>query len=378
MGKTVKIYQVLLTVLFLTIISFCFLNDVLRFYKVPDISPTENRKLAVKPVFDASNLDPFAKSYTNYFNDQFPFRQELGFLNTLICFFYFHQSPLPGEVELGRNGWLFYDQKESVVYQGKFSLSKQQVKALVKELRDRTISYGKKGMKFYVAFPPLKPEIYPEYLPVDFKRAAEGTVTDRIVEAIKEDTVIRYIDLKEALLKAKNQGRLYYQLDNHWNWLGAFYGYTAIMDRLKKDFPRLKPLTRQDVNFKVEKTIPGNLATMIGLSKYLSETDYNPFLKVTRTKLLTPTHQRPDWAAQVANYEVVRTTGDSSLPDAVVIHDSYTDGMMPYLNESFNNYTYIFDGWRYEKNDAIIDDLKPEIVLLIIFEPHISHLAGKW
>ena len=377
MKTTAKIYHILLTVLFLCLILYSFLNDVFLFYKVPETSKTENRKLTVKPIFDINYLDPYPKLYENYFNDQFPFRKELIFLNTLICFFYFHQSPLPGEVELGKKGWLFYDQKESIVYQGKFDLTNRQVSSLVEELHDRTLEYRKKGIKFYIAFPPMKPEIYPEFLPLDFRRTPKGTVTDRIVKAIKKDTIIQYIDLKKALKKAKIHGLLYYLTDNHWNENGAFYGYTEIINRIKKDFPKIKPVIRSDFNFTIEKFQDGNLSTMIGLSKYLDDTGYYPVLKNVRSKRLKPSHKKPDWASMISDYEVVKSTGDSTLPNMVIIRDSYTDALYPFLDESFDTNTYIFDIWKYLRNEAIIYDLKPDIVLLVIFEPHISHLIGK-
>jgi hypothetical protein len=62
----------------------------------------------------------------------------------------------------------------------------------------------------------------------------------------------------------------------------------------------------------------------------------------------------------------------------VIIHDSFTDAMKVYFDESFNTTTYLFDGWRYLENEEIIDVVKPEIVILIIFEPHIPHLIGRW
>jgi hypothetical protein len=116
---------------------------------------------------------------------------------------------------------------------------------------------------------------------------------------------------------------------------------------------------------------------MIGLSKYLSEVQYLPVLKNSRTKSLAPLHKTPDWAAYIGYYEVVKSTGDSTLANMVIIRDSYTNALMPYLDESFNTNTYIFDAWRYGRNEAIIDDVKPGIVMLIIFEPHISHLIHK-
>lgn len=378
MKKTVRIYNILLMALFLGLIMTSFLNDLLRFYEAPATSQSENRNLAPKPVFDISYLDPYPKLYENYFNDHFPYRKELIFINTLNSFFVLNQSPLPDEVSLGTDGWLFFHQKESEVYQGKLTLTDWQVEMLVRDLHKRTLSYRKRGIRFYVAFPPMKHEIYSEYLPRTFMRSPGGIVTDKIVGAIRKDTVVQFIDLKAAMLESKRFGPLYYKTDNHWNWLGAFYGYSAVIGRIAKDFPVVKQVTRDDLRFDTLKVPPGNLAVMIGLKDYMTETDYIPTLYYQRARQLEATHQRPDWAKDIVNYESVRATGDTTLPTTVIIGDSYTDGMRPFFDESFNRTTYIFDGWNYFSNDVIIDDVKPEIVILLIFEPHISHLVRVW
>ena len=375
---TPKTYHIILTFAFVGIISLSLLNDTFRFYTVPEISATENRKSAAKPVMDIRKLDPFPSRYTSYFNDHFPFRRELSFVNTLVCYYLFHQSPLPGEVELGRQGWLFFGQREGDVFRGKLTLTDWQVASLVKDLHRRTCEYRKKGIRFYVAIPPMKPEIYPEFLPMDFRRSMNGTVTDKIIRAIKADTVIPFIDIKETLTQAKSHGRLYNMTDNHWNLIGGFFGYKAIISRIRKDFPAIRPIQWSELSFNLLKNPPGNLAIMIGLSKLLSETEYYPVMKNSRRKALPATHPKPAWASQIPNYETVTSTGDSTLPSTVIIHDSYTNAMMPYLDESFNKNTYIFDGWQYRRNEAIVNDLKPEIVLLVIFEPYLSHLVGKW
>lgn len=377
MKKTAKTYYIILTVLFLAFIGICFLNDFFLFYKVPEIFQSENRKPTEKPLFDINKLDPYPKLYENYFNDQFPFRKDLFLINSLLCYYMFNQTPLPGEVELGKHGWLFFDQKESVVYNGTFTLTDADISLLVKQLHEQAVDYAKKGIRFYIAFPPIKPEIYPENLPVDFRRSPKGTVTERIVKAIKQDSLLKYIDIKEALLRAKGHGRLFNLTDNHWNAIGAFYGYEEIINTIRKDFPAIKPVKREDVSFSVEKRPPGNLATMIGLYDYLSEIQYIPKVTHSRTTYLNAYHKAPDYAANVEDYELVRSTNDSTSPNMVIIRDSFTNAMMPYLDESFDSVTYIFDAWRYGRNEAVIDDFKPDCVLLIIFEPHISHLIGK-
>ena len=375
MGEGKK-YKLLLILLFLFMISFALLNDLVHFYKVPLTSPSENRNLATKPVFNLGKLDPFAPKYTAFFNDHFPFREEIKKWNSLFSFFILHESPLPKEVSVGKDGWIFYRQKEILVYNGKFNLSPWQVKSIAQELHKRTNEYRKKGVRFYVAFPPMKPEVYPEKLPAEFRRAKEGTVTDRIEEAILADSTIAFIDLKKALLEAKKEGQLYPQTDNHWNQVGSFYGYQAIMKRICQDFS-LHPLTRSDFTYKTEQYDGGNLANMIGLDEYLPRKEKVPVMKKLKSSWLTSTRKKPDWAKFIDDYEMISTTKDPSLPNILVIRDSYTYMLMPYLNESFNTTTYIFDSWVYGRNDEIVDELKPDIILLLIFEPHISHLIGR-
>ncbi|MEI6899037.1 MAG: hypothetical protein WCL00_04110 [Bacteroidota bacterium] len=338
-----KIYKILLIILFLFMISFALLNDLVHFYKVPLTTPSENRNLATMPVFNLGKLDPFVPRYTAFFNDHFPFREEIKKWNSLFSFFVLHESPLPKEVSVGKDGWIFYRQKEILVYNGKFNLSPWRVKSIAKELHNRTIKYRGKGIRFYVAFPPMKPEVYPEKLPAGFRRAMDGTVTDQIIEAISVDSTIAFIDLRKALLKAKKEDQLYPQTDNHWNQVGAFFGYQAIMNRICKDFPFLHPLTRADFNFKMEQYDGGNLANMIGLDEYFPRKEKVPVMKKLKSSWLKSNRKKPDWAKYIDDYELIATTKDSSLPKILVIRDSYTYMLMPYLNESFNTTTYLFD-----------------------------------
>lgn len=378
MNKAKGFYNWLLIVLFAGIISIVFLNDIFLFSKSGMASQSENRNLARKPMFDIGLLDPFPKKYSNYFNDHFPFRTELGMLNTLICFFVFHQSPLPGQVEVGKHGWLFFDQKESDVYQGRLKLYESQVNSLANKLKSRALEYKKLGVKFYVAFAPMKHEIYTEELPVDLRRTPGGTITDQVVRAIENDTVIRFIDLRSTLLKAKTTDRIFYMTDNHWNWLGAYYAYAAIMRAISRDFKNCRTLSKDEITFSRITEPPGNLARMIGLTDFLKETDFYPKVKAGRAKQMKPELARPPWAAQIDNYEILWVTGDTTLPTALIIRDSFADSMMPYLNESFNQCTYIFDGWQYLDNIEIVRKKKPQVVILLVFEPHICHIQRIW
>ena len=367
-----------MVIAFLFLISIGILNDFFGFYKVAEVSEAEKRRPEEKPIFNVSNLDPYPKKYDRYFTDHFPFRQELIKTNAFLSYFIFHKSPLPDEVSLGKNGWLFFHQKELAVYSGKHTLTDIRINGLVNILRNRTLHYRAKGIHFYVAYAPINPDIYPEFLPVRFSRAPGGTVTDKIVRAIKADTVIPFIDLKEVLLATKTHEQLYYKTDNHWNWQGSWAGYQALMKRIAKDVPKVRPLTTADFYFGKIKESNGNLATMVGLYGMLSETVDYPVFYYQRSQQMEPGFQRPGWAKDIPNFESVWATGDTTLPVCLVIGDSFTDWMRPFLSESFDKTVYIFDGWTYRQNDEVIDQINPDIVLLLIFEPHVSHLIDNW
>jgi alginate O-acetyltransferase complex protein AlgJ len=378
MKKTIRFYQIALVILFSGVILISYLNDFFRFYKVPEISQTEKRKVAAKPVFDISKLDPYPGKYENYFNDQFPFRQDLNSLNALLTYYLFHQSSIPDQVEIGKDGWFFIQQKESQVFRGKFNLNDQQVNKVVQELHSRALFFEKKGIRFYVAIAPMKPEIYPEKLPVDFKRAPSGTLTDKVVKAINADPVIPYIDLKEPLLNAKKQNIIYYLTDTHWNPVGAFCAYTTIINRIRQDFPEVKPVTEKDFQYKFNTHRGGNLSEMIGMSGHIKESELTPVFKKVRSRSQPAKYKIPDWASPSSYNVIIKSTGDTTLPSVVIIRDSFGTGLMPFLDESFNTNTYVFDGWWYKRNETIIAEKKPDIVLLLIFEPNLGSLIGVY
>jgi hypothetical protein len=75
-----------------------------------------------------------------------------------------------------------------------------------------------------------------------------------------------------------------------------------------------------------------------------------------------------------AEYEVVRSVPDNSLPRAVVIRDSFFTPLIGLFGENFRRTTCIFDAWKYEPNYLIVDNEKPDIVLLEIFAPNLPNI----
>jgi hypothetical protein len=295
--------------------------------------------------------------------------------NTLFDFFLFHKSPSPEDIAIGSHGWFYLAQKDKKVFNGKYTLENQQILDIAKELKKRTNDLEKIGTKFYVVFAPIKPDIYPEFLPPDYFRCPTGNVTEKIVATIRKYGGINLIDIEKPLREARKYGQLYFKTDNHWNRLGAYFAYREITRRIQEDFPAVKMIEKSDIQFRDTVIGPGNLASMIDLADYMKDSDKVPYLLHARAKPGQTTGYKPPFSEMPDNFEIVRETNDPMLPKVLVIRDSFTNALMPFLDETFRKTVYIFDAWLYDYNKVIVENERPDIVLLIIYEPHIGHVV---
>jgi hypothetical protein len=339
------------------------------------VSKTENRALARKPLVNYNLLDPYPAAYERFYKDHFIFRPQALHQYANIIFHYFNRSPIPDQVDIGKDGWYYNGGNDKWIYQGKRFMTEDSVKMIVSELHKRTLYYRGKGIHFYICFAPMEQEIYPEHLPNNYFRNPGGTQTDRVIASIQKDTVISYIDLKSALLKSKRFGQLYQKTDNHWNCYGGYFAYLAIIKRIKQDFPVLTPLIQPDITFKRHLRAAGGLANMIGFADLLKEDDFYPVFKNPKASAgKTAGYSPPYWFSFKSEYEMVWINPDQRLPKLFVIRDSFFNFPMLYLRENFRKTTVIWDAWMYGPNKFLIEKEKPDVVLLMVVEPLIDRI----
>jgi len=377
MKKPYPVYALILVILFGLWIWTPFAFNLFTLAPGKKVSVTENRLLAELPVFDIGFLDPFPGQYEKYYSDHFPGREEIASCYSRLMFSLFQKSPLPDEVSIGQQQWLYTSGKERKVFEGRFTLTPSQISLIVYRLHERAVFYHQKGIVFYVTVAPMKCEIYPEYLPSYYIRNKNGTVTDLILEQLRKDTLLHLIELKDTLLANKRNGVLYYHTDNHWNSLGAFFVYKILLNRMKKDFPQLKPLKQTDFTLKGWRFQGGNLAGQAGLWPYMKELIFYPLIRNSKAKEEAKSgYTPPPGFGYPDEYEVVRSTSDRSLPRILVIRDSFFTPLIPLFSENFRRTVYVFDGWKYGLNQEILENEKPDIVLLEIFEPQLSNILN--
>ena len=366
-----KILNISIIACFLGLLLLPTINDI--FHLIKEEEGTENRTKFQKPVFVKDSVEKYAKDYDSYYTDNFNLRN--NFIRTLnkFEFSFFDSSPIPDEVVVGKHGW-FYLKNCAPNYKGLNLFSEKEMIAYKAELITRTKWAAERGIKYYVAVVPNKMNIYPEYLPNQIIKVSEKTRYDQIV-ALDSSPFINVIDVRENLLKHKNEGYYLYQhTDDHWNELGAYYGYQAIMNRLAKDFPELSPSPISDFKIEIEKRV-GNMAKMLNAEENYSEN----FVKLTeRNKTYgrdgtkrgyTVPKRISDW-----DYEIIKVTDNRKKLKCLIIRDSFTLLMIKYLQEHFKESVFIHGEWEYKMHEELILKEKPNIILNIILETGLDKL----
>ncbi len=171
----IKFRIVFIVVIFLTIISFPIINENLSLVK--DIASTENRRRMVpKPTFDINLLDPYPEKFEKYYCDTFTLRSTLIKYFNLINLTVYKKSPIPNQVILGNDGWLFKAGDELDTYTGKNYLKQSELEALKKELEYRDAYIKQQGCIFYIAVASVKANIYSDKVPDTYFKTHEQSL----------------------------------------------------------------------------------------------------------------------------------------------------------------------------------------------------------
>ncbi|MCK9301961.1 MAG: DHHW family protein [Bacteroidales bacterium] len=374
-----KIGKISIIVIFLLMLFAPIIQDIFSIF--PEITvDKENRALAKKPKLDINRLDYYPDSLNNYYNDHFAFRGFFLICNNIINTLE-KESP-SDEVLIGKKGFLYLRRLECAVYEGNDDFNNpEKIQHVADILVKRNEKYKKKGIEYYVVIIPTKYEIYPEYLPIYIQRT-DTTSTDKLCYLMQSNPQVKLLYIKDFMLSKKDKGFLYRINDNHWNQFGAYFASDTILNFIKKDFPQIPIYKQVDYQFNNDTTIYGNLSEII-ISDYTKKL-FRPEIKYSAELIDTlkravkgdiAGYTPPKYFSYPDNYEIVNVTNDKSLPKTLIIRDSYTNALMPFLSNSFSKSTYIWDSWKFKDNMEIVDSEKPDIVINIILEPFIVNIG---
>jgi len=366
-----KIIKYQLIVLFLGALFLPFLNDGIGFAKFK--RKNENRNFKDSLVLDISTLDYFPLDAEEYINDNFSFREPLLQSFSRIKYYAFGVSPKPEHTILGYNGWLFMDQFEIACYAGRENFDEKQLDSLNQLWAVRKTFFEEKGIKSYWLLAPIKHSIYFDEIPFKYLRSTKISRVDQIKSIFKNTYPEFVIDPSPEILEASVSDKVFYKMDNHWNFKAGLIATKKLLNRLSVDFPEIK----NDIKVKWKDTLlqKGIHYDVLGLDE-LSETDFVPvlehknFKEVKKFGFVPPEKFPYGW-----EYErYFKNPNSGNKLKVLVIRDSFGEQMMPFLAESFSETLFIFDKWEYGLNEDIIEFYKPDIIIYITLETLVNNL----
>jgi len=366
-----KIY--LLVIPFLVILYFPLLNE--NFNWIKDIKSSENRRLASKPVMNINLLDPFPQKYEKYYEDHFPLRFRLIKSFNLFHIKLLNTSPIE-DVIIGKQGWLFMGKQENDAHIGKDPLTNEQLAYITNELNRRKEYLEKRACQFYLMIAPSKGTIYPEFFSDDILKLNTLSWGEQLVTHLKKNSKLHVVDLYQSLRKQKQQDLLYYKTDNHWTELGAFYGSNALLSCINKDFNTISSLSLADFKLNKSTKASGNISDMLAEKNIFADIDYKLIPKKGFRAQDAPksNYSCPKGFPYCWDYENAREIKGSTKPKILIISDSFGGYLFPFVAEKFSKTVKIFDAWQYKLNEEIVENEKPDIVVLLMLESSIKTL----
>ena len=310
--------------------AFFILNLVL-----PDrqFSEQENRYLQMRPEFSFKSL--FSGDYTSkfetYTTDQFTFRDEWITLKAASELALGKQEN--NDVHLCENGTLIegFKRPESSVLDSNMSA----LNTLV----------GNTDAKVYFALIPDKSDLYSSLLPKNVPNDSEKEVIDYCYGQSNATNVDIY-----SALSAHTDEYIFYRTDHHWTSLGAYYGLSALAESMGLPCPALDSYTDRHV---VSEEFYGTTWSSSGFS-WVDPDTMETFVNAPEGLKVTSYPQGSPVEGKLYDFSFLEKkdkysmfmggncpmhvieTGNEDKPSLLILRDSYTDSLIPFLLDDFS------------------------------------------
>ena len=310
--------------------AFFILNLVL-----PDrqFSAQENRYLQMRPEFSFKSL--FSGDYTSkfetYTTDQFTFRDEWITLKAASELALGKQEN--NDVHLCENGTLIegFKRPENSVLDSNMSA----LNTLV----------GNTDAKVYFALIPDKSDLYSSLLPKNVPNDSEKEVIDYCYGQSNATNVDIY-----SAPSAHTDEYIFYRTDHHWSSLGAYYGLSALAESMGLPCPALDSYTDRHV---VSEEFYGTTWSSSGFS-WVDPDTMEIFVNAPESLKVTSYPQGSPVEGKLYDFSFLEKkdkysmfmggncpmhvieTGNEDKPSLLILRDSYTDSLIPFLLDDFS------------------------------------------
>lgn len=312
----------------------------------------EKRELADFPSLTADDTlnTAYLSEAGDWFEEHFAGRTAFVTANSLLkqCTL---GSVYGDEVLIGKNGYLFYDGTLDDYFR-RHRMTERELFITAYNIRLLQDYCSERGAQFLFALAANKNTLYPQYMP-DHYLEGNGKSNARALLPYLDALGVEYVNMADILA---GRDDLYYKKDSHWTPEGAYLGYQALMTGLDKE----KFLPGAPV-WKMQGHV-GDIEEMLLPEGFSSE---------TAPALTWDFHYSADAGADAPN---VRTKNPDGTGTLMMYRDSFGEGLLPYLAETFSScwFTQI---WPCVMND--IDEINAQYVILEKVERNLIDLAVR-
>ncbi len=319
----------------------------------------ENRRARDFPPMPESALawGVWPRDFEAWHDDHFGLRTALVRTHNWLKLRVLHTSPSP-RIVIGPTNWIFAAGVDLEPWRGAVPFTQLELEAWRKCLEGRRRELEKRGIEYCFVLAPNKPAVYPEFLPAQIRKGGPSR-TDQLIEYLAQHSSFRLIDLRAALLEEKRNDvgddYTYFPLGTHWTDRGAGAGMRAIVAELAKTHPTLAS---------VDDSIDGQIQIDASGDSW-GERLYLPSMLRQTVRLVT-LHDAKTRGLSITKTEserrVVVDQEDSSLPRALVLHDSFGEPLQVLLGRHFSHSLFL---WKPDIDLQLVEQEKPAVVLHI-------------
>jgi hypothetical protein len=352
----------------ITFLLICFLLIWLPLIEMnvgilPTIENHEKRDL-VKPTTATANIANWIETYTRYFNDNFGGRRHLIFANSFLQAKLFNRAAVP-QVIIGKSGWLYY-KPEAIGdgtgfddFAGKVPFSNTELAQLTTDILAVKKQATIMGTPLKIIIAPNKNTIYPEYVPERLAVKQGLTRYDQIIQSLSLEDEGIIMDVRNTLIEGKQIAPTYYKTDTHWNNHGAYRVYRQLTQELGNNHDKTPNLELARVTFNPKTN--GDLSTMLSLPGIFKDEE-------VMTNINIQTSRKVDKELNTPSPTETYRSPQSSKGTLLFFGDSYSRQLIPYLSSYFSESIFVFIGPTYKIDVALINQVKPNLVIWQVAE----------
>lgn len=328
-----------------------------------DPSFIDNRPPTPLPTLPRSVRDTvkFRDGVRKFVGDNFGLRAELVKLNVLIHYG-IGVSSIPANV-VGKNGWFFLKNDYAIFDQFRAldRFTDTGLDSWIDVMEQYRQWLAAQGIAFMVVVAPNQQTVYPEHMPGYANRVSPETRLDQLSRRLRErNSKLTLVDLRSAMWAARKNGILYHQYENHWNPMGSFVGYSAIMQEVKKLFPEVAPLQLSDFTIGASNR-SWNIPPLTEVAPTL--TPKKPS-NIVGTEILMSINNH-------VNFEKT-TTRLAAAPGVLFYGDSFGDeGLLPHIKETFKWTITVATNWAPFPAE-LIKKHRPKLVIYELAERYLA------